>query len=67
MSIWRINKRGISLNENGKWITFCFIKLFEKDKRGQWLFRFYIRSPFSKCAWTFETFIRTMKRIYRKF
>ena len=63
MSTWYINKRGISLNENGRYITFAFIRLFNDD-RGQWLFRFWIRLPFSNCSHSLEAFITFRKIKY---
>jgi hypothetical protein len=63
MSVWSLSKNGISLNEGGRWFTFNFIRLIKGDKRGQWLLRFYIKMPFSKCERVFESFIKTKKNI----
>ena len=64
MGIWRINKKGISLNENGRYITFCFVRLFPNDNRGQWLLRFFIKLPFMEYAWIFQAFVGTRKRYF---
>lgn len=48
MSIWYINRNGISLNEGGKFLTFSFVRLWKSDKRGRWLLHFYFCFPFAK-------------------
>jgi hypothetical protein len=59
MSVWSISRRGISLNEGGRWLTFNFIRLIEGDKRGQWLLRFYFKPFLIKREYVFEAFIGT--------
>jgi len=61
MSTWYINKKGISLNEGGRWITFSFLKL----KDGRRLLRTWIKLPFSKYSYETESFITFRKINYR--
>jgi hypothetical protein len=45
MSYWYIGRRGISLNEGGRFLTFSFVKLSKGNSLGKWLLHFYIFIP----------------------
>ena len=71
MSTWYIKKNGISLNEGGRWITFCFIKLADDEAKhffpkDRWLFRIWIKLPFSKYAHMIESIVAFRKISFKE-
>ena len=64
-----LNKNGLSINENGKFFTFCIIKLFKNDNRGNWMFRVFLFIPKlgMKNRYVLESFFRLRRKYMKEF